>query len=78
MVMVQLRLIQAYRRVPFGVGWWAFSFSYAAAIVAGIDWLAIGQAPGRTVWIDVLLAIATTGIALLVIRTIWALRAGSR
>ena len=40
MVIVQLGLIPAYRTVPFGPGWWSFSFPYAATVGNAILWLA--------------------------------------
>ena len=69
MVIVQLTLIPVYRRVPFGPGWWAFSFSYAAAFTLGVHWLDAGGAVARTVWTGVLLAVLTLGIVALAART---------
>ena len=46
MVMMQIRLVPAYRRVPFGPGAWAYGFSYAAAVTVTVRWLAaadVGQ-----------------------------------
>jgi tellurite resistance protein len=70
MVLVQLRLIPVYRRVPFGPGWWAFSFSYAAAFTLAVNWLAAERVAGRTAWIAVLLAVLTVGIATLAVPTV--------
>jgi tellurite resistance protein len=39
MVGVQIVLVSQFRRVPFGPGWWAFTFSYAAVVAFGIRWL---------------------------------------
>nr|WP_296073570.1 transporter [uncultured Actinoplanes sp.] len=72
MVLVQVRLIPVYRRVPFGPGWWAFSFSYAAAFTLGITWL-----DGRAAWTALLLAIITLGIAALAVPTVRRLLRGS-
>jgi len=72
MVLVQVRLIPVYRRVPFGPGWWAFSFSYAAAFTLGITWL-----DGRTAWTALLLAIITVGIAALAVPTVRCLLRGT-
>ncbi|HEY2794916.1 MAG TPA: hypothetical protein VGJ28_21330 [Micromonosporaceae bacterium] len=73
MVLVQLRLIPAYRTVPFGPGWWSYSFSYAAAFAVGIRWLRVADVRGQAAWTWVLLAIVTAGIAFLTFRTIRAL-----
>jgi tellurite resistance protein len=65
MILIQVRLIPVYRRVPFGPGWWAFSFSYAAASAFGIQWLAAQQPPGSTGWILALLSVITAWIGVL-------------
>ncbi|GAA3938556.1 hypothetical protein [Actinoplanes auranticolor] len=70
MALVQLRMIPVYRQVPFGPGWWAYSFSYAAVFALAVNWLAAEQAPGRTAWITVLLAVLTLAIAALGILTV--------
>jgi tellurite resistance protein len=69
MALVQLRLIPAYRRVPFGPGVWAFGFSYAAAITLGIHWLAVEHTHGQRGLTYALLAIITVPIAALSART---------
>ena len=45
MATTQLGLIPAYRTVPFGAGWWSFSFPYAAAAGNAIIWLAVEHTP---------------------------------
>jgi tellurite resistance protein len=77
MVLVQLRLIPFYRRVPFGPGWWAFSFSYAAAFTLAVNWLAAERVPGRTLWVAALLAVISGGIAALAVPTVRRLVAGT-
>lgn len=77
LVLVQIALIPVYRRVPFGPGWWAFSFSYAAAFTLAVNWLAAGRVPGHEVWAAALLAVLTVGIATLVIVTVRRLARGS-
>ena len=77
MVMVQLRLIPIYRTAPFGPGWWAFSFSYAAVFVNAIHWLAAEQTPHGEVWTYLLLAIVTGAVLALAGRTAAALRRGT-
>ncbi|MCM4085094.1 SLAC1 family transporter [Paractinoplanes hotanensis] len=70
MALIQLRLIPVYRQVPFGPGWWAYSFSYAAAFTLAVNWLGAEQTPGRTAWITVLLAVLTLAVTALGIRTV--------
>lgn len=77
MVLVQLRLIPVYRRVPFGPGWWAFSFSYASAFTLAVNWLAAERAPGRTGWTAALLAVITLAVAALVVPTVRRLARGT-
>jgi tellurite resistance protein len=76
MVMVQIRLIPAYRRAPFGVGTWAFSFSYAAVFGFALHWVRADQLAGERVWTYTLLAVVTLAFAALLTRTGLALRAG--
>jgi tellurite resistance protein len=70
MALVQMRMIPVYRQVPFGPGWWAYSFSYAAVFALTVNWLAAEQVPDRTAWIAVLLGVFTLAIAALAIRTV--------
>jgi tellurite resistance protein len=70
MVLVQVRLIPVYRRVPFGPGWWAFSFSYAAAFAVAIRWLAVEQVPQQRGLTYALLTVVTAGMAALVFMTV--------
>jgi tellurite resistance protein len=76
MLLVQLRLVPAYIRVPFGPAWWAFSFSYAAAFVLAIRWLAAERAPDQQSWTYVVLTGVTLFIGALAVRTIAALLRG--
>ena len=77
MILVQLRMIPVYRRVPFGPGWWAFCFSYAAAFTLAVNWLAAGRVPGHSGWIVVLLAVLTAGVAALAVPTVRRLTRGT-
>jgi tellurite resistance protein len=77
MVLVQVRLIPVYRRVPFGPGWWAFSFSYAAAIAVAIRWLAAEQVPLQRGLTYALLAVVTAGMGALVLTTVRHLMRGT-
>jgi tellurite resistance protein len=77
MVLIQVRLIPVYRRVPFGPGWWAFSFSYAAAFAVAIRWLAVEQAPQQRGLTYALLTVVTAGMAALVLTTVRHLMRGT-
>ena len=76
MLLVQLRFVPAYLRVPFGPPWWAFSFSYAAAFVLAIRWLAAERAPDQQSWTYAVLTGVTLFIGALAVRTIAALLRG--
>ncbi|HEX3929316.1 MAG TPA: hypothetical protein VHW64_01340 [Nocardioides sp.] len=76
MAMVQVRLVPVFRKAPFGPGWWAFSFSYAAVFVDAVHWLSVEQAPHGALWTWLLLAVVTTAIAALAVRTVAAVAHG--
>lgn len=76
MVLVQLRLIPAYRRAPFGVGTWAFSFSYAAVFGFALHWVKADRLTAGRPLTYILVAVISLAIAALLTRTIFALRAG--
>jgi tellurite resistance protein len=77
MALVQLRLIPIYGRVGFGPGWWAFSFSYAAAFTLALNWVAVGDTPGGIIWTAGLLAVVTAAIVALAVVTVRHLLAGT-
>ncbi|MEE4545901.1 TDT family transporter [Streptomyces sp. V4-01] len=74
MVLVQLSMAGTYRRAPFGPGYWAFAFSYAAALTDGIHWLDAEHVDGRRALTYLLLALATLALAALAARTLLGLR----
>ena len=73
MAMVQLRLIPFFRSAPFGPGWWAFSFPYAATVAYAIQWMAAEHALGSKAWTWLLLVVVTIFAGLLTGRTVVAL-----
>jgi tellurite resistance protein len=77
MVLVQVRLFPLYRTVPFGPGFWAFSFSYAAVFTVAIRWLAAEQTPNARTWTAALLAVLTLAFAALIARTVADLAKGT-
>ena len=70
MAATQLGLISAYRTVPFGPGWWSYSFPYAATVGNAVIWLGVEHTPHRGTWTYLLLAAITAFIGWLAIRTI--------
>lgn len=77
MGLVQLRLLPAYRTVPFGPGWWSFSFSYAAVFVDTVFWLRAEHVSHARSWAELLLAVVSAGILVLALRTCAALKRGT-
>ncbi|MGH3208317.1 MAG: hypothetical protein ACRDNO_11195, partial [Trebonia sp.] len=77
MLLAQPRLIRLYRRAPFGPGFWAFSFPFAAAVTYGVDWLAAEHVRGGTALGYALVGVLTAGIALLAARTVTGLANGT-
>jgi tellurite resistance protein len=76
-LLVQFRLIPLYRRAQFSPGFWAFSFSFAAAVTYGVQWLAAEHVHGRTAIAYALVGILTAGFVLLAARTITGLIHGT-
>jgi tellurite resistance protein len=72
-VIVQVRLVPLYRRIPFGPAWWAFSFPYAAAAGYTLRWLGAEHVSSPAAWTWLLLIITTGAAAVLVIRSAAAL-----
>jgi tellurite resistance protein len=62
-VLVQIALVPAYRRLPFSIGFWSFTFPIAAAAVYGIEWLAILTPPAWQFGAWLLVAAVTGFIA---------------
>jgi tellurite resistance protein len=77
MALVQLRLIPIYRTVPFGISWWAFSFSYAVVFLLAIRWLTVTNPDGGRAWTGVLLAVVTLAMVALAVRTVMGLANGT-
>jgi len=70
MVIVQIGLLPAFHGVPFGPGWWSFSFPYAATAGNAIAWLAAGSVPHEGAWTYALLAAITAFVGYLTVRTV--------
>ena len=77
MALVQVRLIPLYRRAPFGPGYWAFSFPYAAAVTCGVHWLAVEHVPSGVALAYSVAGLLTAGFALLTGRTVVDLAGGT-
>lgn len=70
MAMVQARFIPLYRRLSFGAGFWAFTFSYAAAATLAVEWIRIERPPGATAWSVLVLVLITGFIGVIGVGTV--------
>jgi tellurite resistance protein len=73
MVLAQLRLMPAYRRLTFTPSFWAFTFSWAAVATAGIIWLQSTRPAGYRIWQYVVVAAVTALIGGIAVRTVIAI-----
>jgi tellurite resistance protein len=62
LILTQLALIPTYARLPFGLGFWALTFTTAASGTYGIHWLAATGVPGADVLTVVVLVLVTAMI----------------
>lgn len=70
MALVQLRLLPLYRTLSFSAGFWAFTFSYAAAATDGLDWLSLKKPAGAGGYAVVIIAAITALIGVIAVRTL--------
>lgn len=81
MALQQVALLPRYRKLPFTLGFWSFTFPLAAAAGYGVDWLAIAAFPGWQAVAWLLVALATVVIAAIGVRSLWlvtSVRRGAR
>jgi tellurite resistance protein len=76
MVIAQLRLVSAYRRLSFAPSFWAMTFSWAAVVFAGLFWLGVTHRPGWHLESYGLLALISAFIGAIALRTALALWRG--
>ncbi|RKQ87054.1 tellurite resistance protein [Solirubrobacter pauli] len=69
MVLAQVRLLPVFGRLGFAPSFWAFTFSWAAVVTAGLHWLAILEPAGWRAWSYVLLGAVTLLIGAIAWRT---------
>ncbi|WP_432944154.1 hypothetical protein ACQPXM_02120 [Kribbella sp. CA-253562] len=69
LILAQLALIPTYARLPFGLGFWALTFTTAASGTYGIHWLAATGVPGADVLTVVVLTLVTVIIGWIAVRS---------
>lgn len=70
LILAQFALIPTYARLPFGLGFWALTFTAAASSTYGIHWLAATGGAGADVLTVVVLALATILIGWVAVRSV--------
>jgi len=73
MVLAQLRLLPAYRRLPFMASTWSFAFSWSAVASAALHWLNDIRPAGYQAEENLLVAAISTVICAIAARTLTAL-----
>jgi tellurite resistance protein len=73
MVLAQMRLLPAYRRLPFMPGTWAFTFSWAAVAAVGLVWLEAGRPPAYEVWQYAVIGALSLFVGAIAVRTVVAI-----
>jgi tellurite resistance protein len=69
MALVQLRFLPLFRRLTFQPGFWAFTFSYAAAATDAVIWLDVRRPAGWVAYTIVVLVLITGFVAVIAART---------
>ncbi|MCU1583527.1 MAG: hypothetical protein JWM49_83 [Microbacteriaceae bacterium] len=70
MVLVQVALIPRYRKTPFSLGFWSFSFPVTSAAGFGIEWLSVGTPVGWQIEAGAILLAVTVFILAIGIRSL--------
>jgi tellurite resistance protein len=76
MALVQLRFLPLYARLTFSPGFWAFTFSYAAAATDGLAWISQAKPAGAAAYAVVIIAAITLLIGAIAVRTVILLARG--
>jgi len=76
MALVQVRLVPVYVRLRFTPGFWAFTFSYAAAATYALLWIGREKPPGAALFSALVVALITAFIAAIGARTVLAAARG--
>ncbi|WP_433286622.1 hypothetical protein ACQPZQ_30915 [Pseudonocardia sp. CA-142604] len=77
LVLAQLRLLPMFLRLRFSIGFWAFTFSWAAVASVVLHWLVVTRPFGYVAWAWIVLAAITVLIGGIAVRSIVALVAGT-
>jgi tellurite resistance protein len=76
MIVVQIRLLPQFLALRFGPGFWAFTFSWAAAATDALEWITLRKPAGATVCAVVILAVITAFVGYVAARTVLVIARG--
>ncbi len=74
MLLVQLRLLPIYARIPFSPGFWSFTFSWCAAAALGIRWLEATEPPAASTYAAIIAAAISLLVTAIALRSLLDLR----
>ena len=78
LILVQLMMLGSYWRLPFTLGFWAFTFTAASSGTYTVHWLALWGGPGHAVWAWLAIALVTLLIGSIAVRSTALLAARDR
>ncbi|POH64592.1 C4-dicarboxylate transporter [Cryobacterium sp. TMN-39-2] len=70
LILVQLMMLGTYWRLPFTLGFWAFTFTAASSGTYTAHWLALWGGPGHAVWAWLAIGVATMLIGSIAVRSV--------
>jgi tellurite resistance protein len=73
MLVVQVRFVRLYARLRFTFGFWAFTFTSAAAAIDALLWLSAARPVGTTAYAAVVLGLVTLLIGAIAVRSVIAM-----
>jgi tellurite resistance protein len=69
LILVQLMMLGAYWRLPFTLGFWAFTFTAASSGTYTAHWLALWGGPGHELWAWLAIGLVTLLIGSITVRS---------
>jgi tellurite resistance protein len=70
LILVQIMMLGAYWRLPFSLGFWAFTFTAASSATYAAHWLDLWGGPGHAAWAWLAVALATLLIGSIAVRSV--------
>ena len=73
LILVQVMMLGTYARLPFHLGFWAFTFTAASSGTYAVHWLALWGGAGYRLWAWLAVVIVTVLIGGIAVRSVGAL-----